>query len=127
MTAPTLDNLIPVSPAGKDVDATVRFYEESLGFSTLFRHGTPTEMAVIKRGHVEIMLTLNADKHLADNTAFRIKTTHVEALYNELSAKTPSPIHPNGKLAQKPWGSTEFAVIDPAGVCITFFEFPHDS
>jgi uncharacterized glyoxalase superfamily protein PhnB len=124
MTSPTLQTLIPISPAGTDVDATIAFYEKSLGFSTLFRHGSPTQMAVIKRGHVEIMLTLNADKHLADNTAFRIKTTGVEDLYKELSSNSPSPIHPNGKLEKKPWGSTEFAIIDPVGVCITFYEFP---
>jgi hypothetical protein len=31
-------------------------------------------------------------------------------------------IHPNGQLQTQPWGMKEFAIIDVAGVCITFFE-----
>lgn len=123
MTTPQLHSLTPLSPAGADVDATVRFYEEALGFTTLFKDGQPTQIAMIKRGDISIMLCLNADKNLADNTAFRIRTSNIESLYQEFVGKTPCPIHPNGKLEKKPWGSTEFAVLDPAGVCITFYEF----
>ena len=31
-------------------------------------------------------------------------------------------IHPNGYLTTKPWGTQEFAILDPAGVCMTFYE-----
>lgn len=46
-----------------------------------------------------------------------------EQLYEELQAKGGEMIHPNGKLEMKPWGTTEFAILDPAGICITFYEF----
>jgi hypothetical protein len=31
-------------------------------------------------------------------------------------------VHPNGALQAKPWGTKEFAAIDPNGVCVTFQE-----
>jgi len=31
-------------------------------------------------------------------------------------------VHANGKLQVKPWGTREFAAIDPNGVCVTFQE-----
>jgi hypothetical protein len=31
-------------------------------------------------------------------------------------------VHPNGPLQTKPWGTKEFAAIDPNGVCVTFQE-----
>lgn len=31
-------------------------------------------------------------------------------------------VHPNAPLAQKPWGSREFGVLDPDGNLITFVE-----
>jgi hypothetical protein len=30
--------------------------------------------------------------------------------------------HPNGALGTQPWGTREFSIIDPSGVCIAFVE-----
>ncbi|MDJ0679472.1 MAG: hypothetical protein QNJ18_06365 [Xenococcaceae cyanobacterium MO_167.B52] len=40
----------------------------------------------------------------------------------ELPQDVTEIIDPNGKLETKPWGMKEFAILDPAGVCITFCE-----
>lgn len=67
--------------------------------------------------------TLNLTyKHLARWTTLRIQVEHVEQLYEEFMALGGGMIHPNGKLQTKPWGAKEFAVLDLAGVCITFYE-----
>jgi catechol 2,3-dioxygenase-like lactoylglutathione lyase family enzyme len=117
---PVLGNLSPLIPAGDDVDATIAFYERQLGFTTIHKEGDPTEMAIVKRDAVEIFLFKNDDRHVAEQTAFRIHAEHIEALYEEYQAK--DVIHPNGRLDEKLWGTQEFGVLDPTGVCITFYE-----
>lgn len=117
---PVLGNLSPMIPAGGDVDETIAFYEQKLGFTTIHKEGEPTEMAIVQRDAVEIFLWKNADRYLAEQTSFRIQVDHVEQLYAEYQAQ--EAIHPNGQMDTKPWGTQEFAVLDPAGVCITFYE-----
>jgi len=60
------------------------------------------------------------DFFLGQAPSFRIHVQHVEQLYAEYQAQ--GVIHPNGQLATKPWGTQEFAILDPAGVCVTFYE-----
>ena len=117
---PVLGNLSPLIPAGDDVDATIAFYERQLGFTTIHKEGDPTEMAIVKRDAVEIFLFKNDDRYVAEQTAFRIHVQYVKALYDEYQPQ--GVIHPNGKLDTKPWGTREFGVLDPTGVCITFYE-----
>ena len=117
---PVLGNLSPLMPAGSDVDATLAFYEQKLGFTTKYTQGKPTEMAIVTRDAVEIFLCRNPDRSVAEQTSGRIHVQHVEQLYREYQAQ--GVIHPNGQLNTKPWGTQEFAILDPAGVCITFYE-----
>ena len=117
---PVLGNLSPLIPAGRDVEATLAFYVQQLGFTTRYTQGKPTEMAIVTRDAVEIFLCRNDDQYVAEQTSFRIHVQHVEHLYTEYQAQ--GVIHPNGQLATKPWGTQEFAILDPAGVCITFYE-----
>ena len=117
---PILGNLSPLIPAGSDVDATLAFYTQKLGFMTRYTQGAPTEMAIVARDTVEIFLCRNDDRSIAEQTSFRIHVQHVEQLYTEYQAQ--GVIHPNGQLTMKPWGTQEFAILDPAGVCTTFYE-----
>src|SRR5262245_16434866 len=119
-TTPVLGNLSPLIPAGSAAEATLPFYVHKLGFTTRYTHGEPTEMAIIQRDAVEIFLCRNEDRYVAEQTSFRIHVQHVEQLYAEYQAQ--GVIHPNGALTAKPWGTQEFAILDPAGVCITFYE-----
>ena len=123
MSHAKLKSLIPITPAGDDVDAVIAFYETALGFTLQFKTGDPTDMAIIQRDDIRMMLQRNTDQHLANQTAFRIEVSRIALLYAECIARGGKAIHPNGKLQDKPWGSREFSIIDPAGVCITFFEF----
>lgn len=119
---PVLGNISPLIPAGSDLEKAIAFYEQQLGFTTIHKEGDPIRMAIVKRDSAEIFLVKNDYKHLAEETAFRIQVAHIEQLYEEFQAKGGGMIHPNGKLETKPWGMKEFEVIDPAGVCITFYE-----
>jgi uncharacterized glyoxalase superfamily protein PhnB len=117
---PILGNLSPLIPAGSDVDVTLAFYVQKLGFTTRYTQGEPTEMAIVTRDAVQILLCRNDDRYVAEQTSFRIHVQDVEQLYAEYQAQ--GVIHPNGQLTTKPWGTQEFAILDPAGVCITFYE-----
>jgi uncharacterized glyoxalase superfamily protein PhnB len=51
----------------------------------------------------------------------RLAVTGIEDLYAEYRSRG-GKVHPNGPLQRKPWGTKEFAAIDPNGVCVTFME-----
>ena len=116
-------NITPLIPAGNNVEKSIEFYQQKLGFTVTYQEGNPIEMAIVKRDRAEIFLVKNDDKHLADGTSLRIAVEGVEELYNEFQAKGDGIVHPNGQLETKPWGSKEFSVLDLAGVCIAFYEF----
>lgn len=48
-----------------------------------------------------------------------IRTDNIEKLYQALLDKS-IPIHPNGPLSPKPWGQTEFSLLDPDHNLLTF-------
>jgi catechol 2,3-dioxygenase-like lactoylglutathione lyase family enzyme len=119
---PVLQNISPLIPGGNDLKATVAFYEQQLGFQCIHKKGNPIHMAIVQRDSTQIFLIQNEDRHLAEGTSLRIQVEGIEKLYQEFQNKDPAMIHPNGKLETKPWGVNEFVVLDPMGVCITFWE-----
>lgn len=48
-----------------------------------------------------------------------IRTNDIEGLYQWM-LKNNIVIHPNGKLAAKPWGQKEFSLLDPDNNLLTF-------
>ncbi len=118
----SLNSISPLIPGGEDLEKTVAFYEQKLGFKRIHQEGDPIYMAIVKRDSVQIFLLKNEDKHLAEGTSLRINVDRIEELYAEFQAKGGEIIHPNGKLETKPWGMKEFVVLDLAGVCLTFCE-----
>ncbi|MDF5722054.1 MAG: glyoxalase superfamily protein [Rhizonema sp. PD37] len=119
---PVLGNVCPIIPAGDDIEKAIAFYEQQLGFTTIHQEGKPLKMAIVKRDSSEIILLKNDDKHLAEGTTLRIHVTHIEQLYEEFQAKDGEIVRSNSQLETKPWGMKEFEILDPAGVCITFYE-----
>ncbi len=53
-------------------------------------------------------------------TSFRIRVNGIESFYEH--RQSGGVVHPNGALATTAWGTHEFAIIDPSGVCITFWQ-----
>ena len=119
---PLLKSISPLIPGGQDLKATVDFYEQQLGFKCIHKEGDPIYMAIVQRDLTQIFLIQQEDKHLAQGTSLRIQVEAIESLYQEFQDKGGAMIHPNGKLEKKPWGVNEFVVLDPMGVCITFYE-----
>ncbi|NDJ19308.1 VOC family protein [Myxacorys almedinensis] len=128
-SAPILKKVCPFIPSGEDLSATIAFYEQKLGFKKQWQDSDHPELALISRDEIEIFLQKNPDPAIAEWTLLRIEVNGIAALYQEYLSLSGfgeggrSLIHPDGALERKAWGSQEFSVLDPNGVCITFYEF----
>ena len=87
-----LGNISPMIPAGTDVAGAIAFYEEQLGFTTIYTEGMPITLAIVKRNSAEVFLYQNDDPHLAKWTTFRIQVENIEQLYEEFQAKGRSHV-----------------------------------
>jgi len=110
---------IPILPAA-DIAASIAWWTQVCGFEVDFNHGG---YAGLSRDGAPIHLVQMSDPKLArtvgDQTMIRFVVDDVEAMYADYQQRG-GKIHPNGGIATKPWGTTEFASIDPCGVCVTF-------
>lgn len=125
-STPVFSKLIPMLPAGNDIQAALAFYEQKLGFTAIYK-ADDLGMAILRRNTVDIILQNIDDPQTASQTSLRIQISGVEALYEEYHAQAIAPFHQNegaglGVIRMTPWGTREFAVRDLAGVCITLYE-----
>ena len=111
-----IQKMIPVLPA-INIKETIMFYESKLGFITHDHGGYIT----MKKDEAELHFFQCADKYLCENSGVYIRVNNIEDLQLELSAF--EIIHPNGKLADKPWGIREFYILDNNGNLLRFGEY----
>lgn len=110
-------HIIPKLPA-KDLDETLRFFETGLQFSTQSRY---PDYLIMKKGSAELHFFQFAELDPLSNYAMvyiRVERG-IEELYEDY-LKRGVAIHPNGPLERKPWGTKEFAVLDPNNTLLTF-------
>lgn len=110
---------VPMLPC-RDIDATLGFFENLLGFRRSFAHGAPIEYAGMKRDGAEIHFFRCDEPKLLELSGCRIRVDGIDPLYTRCMNR--GVVHPDGKLAEKPWGTREFVMLDPDGVMVTFFE-----
>jgi predicted enzyme related to lactoylglutathione lyase len=118
---------VPVLPA-IDVSESLKWWTEVCGFTESFRDATPPSYAGIRRGgallHLAGMTDRALAKTVADQTMVRLGVASIDAYLLEFQNRGGA-LHPNsqGGVTSTPWGSREFGVIDPAGVCVTFVQW----
>lgn len=117
---PTQIQFIHATPvfASLDIEKSVAFYCNQLGVSKVYAE--PGVYGVASRDEVALHFWACQDPAIAKATSCRIGVSGIEALYQSSSAQ--GIVHPNAPLAEKPWGSREFGVLDPDGNLITFHE-----
>jgi catechol 2,3-dioxygenase-like lactoylglutathione lyase family enzyme len=113
---PRLRGAIPILPS-PDLEATRRFYGEHLGFRLLFARA---DYAALSRDGVELHFWRSEDPRLPPLSSCRIEVDGIDRLYAEMQAQ--GVVHPQGAIADKPWGTREFVVLDGHGNAITFAE-----
>jgi uncharacterized glyoxalase superfamily protein PhnB len=125
-----LAQLVPIIPS-PDIAKSLRFYS-SLGFSEpwlwtengLRIHDPETNEKIVYGGldsPNELHFHHVGDKTIFENTMLRIAVQgDMKAFYQQYLEL--GCVHPNSKLEVKPWGRLEFAVLDPSGVCVYFWQ-----
>lgn len=110
-----------------DISATIRWYEEQLGFiGDPFPDSEPYVFAILRRDDVEIFLQRIVGYEKPDLYNSRpggvwdayIRTEGVKDLYESVQAEA-TIVKP---LRQQPYGNWEFEVKDPNGYVLVFSE-----
>lgn len=119
---PSSTRFLSVSPLipARDVEEGIAFYQRALGFELFYRDAEPAQFAIVGSEGAKLHLFASQDKHLADWTSLRIEIDGIDALYARCGEA--GCVHPNGLLEVKPWGTREFSIVDPSGVCIAFVQ-----
>jgi uncharacterized glyoxalase superfamily protein PhnB len=126
MQRPSTTRFLRVSPLipALDVEAGIAFYRDALGFALDYRDAEPAQLAIVSRDGVTLHLFASQDQHLANWTSLRIDVECIDTLYKRCNES--DCVHPNGQLGSRPWGTREFSIIDPSGVCIAFVAPDHE-
>ncbi|MEM7291581.1 MAG: VOC family protein, partial [Pseudomonadota bacterium] len=120
----------------RDLEAGIAFYVDTLGFQAIYKDDGG--YAVLKLDGIELHLWLandetwrtrdhsepivsGAESFIAGTHSCRIRVNGIENRWQKMHAL--ECIHPNANLEKKPWGTTEFGVLDPYGNLIIFFEW----
>ncbi len=116
-------NMLSATPilASLDIARSVDFFCTRLGFTRIY--AVQGEYGIVQRGPVSIHFWACTERHIAENTACRIQVSGVDALYAQ--CQPLGIVHPKAALADQPWGSREFGVLDPDSNLITFYETKH--
>jgi len=119
----TLISSIPALPV-REIAAATDFYKKRFGFELVH---ADAGFAVLIRDQVRIHLwaandplTPGAEPFLAGSASCRIVVSDIEDLYVEMQGS--GVVHPNGPLAEQPWGERDFSVLDQDNNCISFAE-----
>ncbi|MBP8809160.1 MAG: hypothetical protein KBG48_21630 [Kofleriaceae bacterium] len=116
-----LKNLIPTI-FYEELATGLAFFVDALGFEVRYRDA---RMAVIARDGAKAYLVESAAGAAGERPELGVDTDDIDAIYAELSARAPHLLHPNcAVVAPRPWGSREFAMLDPTTVCVVFRQWP---
>jgi len=104
--------------ASLDIERSAEFFATTLGFAKV--HVAQGEYGIVANGPVQIHFWACADRHIAEATGCRVQVRAIDHLYR--LCEEHAIVHPNAPLEAKPWGTREFAILDPDGNLVTFYE-----
>jgi uncharacterized glyoxalase superfamily protein PhnB len=112
-----LQILIPKLPA-RDIEETKSFYVDKLSFNL---NGLNNDYLIVAKDNVEIHFYQNKNikPTQSDKMIYLRVSEKINTLYEEFIQKGVQMAQ-LGKLEKKPWGQTEFSIIDNNGTLLTF-------
>lgn len=122
---PEWKHFIPYLQGGADLQRSLKFYEETLGFS---RRYEDDEIVILQRDDVELFLQNYEDYHVAFNTQVRVRVKDIAMLYQQyknsgiLGYRDDVTKPGITDLEDTPWGTREFTIRDWAGNALQFTE-----
>ena len=127
-----LVHAIPTLPV-RDTSHSAAFYRDKIGCAIWHEQAG---FAIVGRDAFELHLGQSDDRSwegragkpvqsgsesfLAGTASCRVEVDGVDDLHAELAPR--GVLHPNGALGTREWGTREFAILDPDGNLITFFQ-----
>ena len=103
----------------RNKNVTRDFYINKLGFK-VFGSADFDGYLMMEKDQIQIHFFEFKDLNPKENYGqVYIRTNNIDDFYQTLLDKNTT-IHPNGPLEIKPWGQTEFSVLDPDSNLITF-------
>lgn len=91
-------------------------FVDGLGFGVLYQDDT---LSVIEREGAKATLVESAEYAAKDRPELVIETDRIEDLWADIAGRRPDLLHPNvPRPTRRPWGATEFGLLDRSGVCI---------
>lgn len=107
--------IFPVS----DLDKSIDFYTEKLGFEKTFEWGEPIYYAVVKRGGVGIHLTKRSDgiRPSKYHRALYVFVNDIDKVYDELRNQDIRIVN---DIKDRDYKMKDFDIEDPDGFIITF-------
>lgn len=97
-----------------DVQASIPFYEQTLGFRVIQREDLPHRRAVLARDDIQIALAENGGDPTQEGCYFEVD--NIEAAFEEIKGKKPAEYD----LEVRSWGESSqrvFFVVAPDGLC----------
>ena len=104
--------------ASLDIKRSVEFFCSKLGFTKI--HEEQGAYGIVSSGTVSIHFWACTDRKIAEATGCRVGVRGIEQLYDQCARSCI--VHPKAPLSTAPWGHREFAILDPDGNLVTFFE-----
>ncbi|MCG8537003.1 MAG: hypothetical protein MI808_18070 [Pseudomonadales bacterium] len=107
-----------------DVDVGIDLFVNTLGFEVVHREDADQIFVILNRDGVEIHLIQNAEYAEKDRPQLRLETDDIESLFDEVESKNIDLLHPKlAKVTKRPWGCSEFALLDQTLVCIVVYQW----
>ena len=105
--------------AVSNMEQSIQFYQEQLGFQLTFAWKEPIEYAVLKRGSISIHLSLTSkdQQFIPNNTLLYIFVHDIDAVYEELINKR---VLIKSQLGERDYAMKDFDIEDPDGYVLTF-------
>ncbi len=101
------------------------FFVDGLGFKVLYQDET---LAVVARDGAKAYLVESPEYAAKDRPELGIETEHIDEIYQEMATRSPQLLHPNAnRVALRPWGAREFAMLDKTTVAVIFREWPAEN
>lgn len=101
----------------RDKAATIDYYIGKLGFRILSDYG---DYLILGKDEIELhFFSFPKLDPLTNYGQVYIRCSNIDLFYQQLTDQQV-PIHPNGALANKPWGQREFSLLDPDHNLLSF-------
>lgn len=104
----------------RDKQITQDFYVKNLGFR-IFGSGDFPDYLMVEKEGIQIHFFLFKELNPTENYGqVYIRSNDIDGDYRKFLERHAAAIHPNGHLADKPWGQREFSILDPDHNLLTF-------